>query len=150
MDSDTMKQGHLHRFTLIELLVVIAIIAILASMLLPALGKAEEKARLISCVNLEKQLGVAIVLYADDNVEHFPINDLNNRSWDDYLAGYDGRKDDPIGGLNWTDDTFAQMTKRCVTHANKHCKGRILSMLEGGYNPEGLASASVAHVKALA
>ena len=47
------------------------------------------------------------------------------------------------------DDTFAEMTKRCVQHANKHCEGRILSMLEGGYNPEGLASASVAHVKAL-
>lgn len=65
-------------------------------------------------------------------------------------AGYDARKDDPIGGLNWDDDTFTQMTKRCVRYANKHCNGRILSMLEGGYNPEGLASSSVAHVKALA
>ncbi len=65
-------------------------------------------------------------------------------------AGYDARKDDPIGGLNWDDETFAQMTKRCVQHANKHCQGRILSMLEGGYNPEGLALASLAHVKALA
>lgn len=64
-------------------------------------------------------------------------------------AGFDARKDDPIGGLNWDDDTFAEMTRRCVMHATKHCKGRILSMLEGGYNPEGLALASVAHVKAL-
>ena len=81
-------------FTLIELLVVIAIIAILASMLLPALNQARERGKAANCISNLKGCGQAAMLYANDNKEYLPLMILrtppswSHYSWADHMIYY--------------------------------------------------------------
>jgi len=76
-------------FTLIELLVVIAIIAILAAILFPVFAQAREKARAISCISNEKQMGLAMMQYVQDNDEYFCPANYGVGGWALEIRWYD-------------------------------------------------------------
>lgn len=61
-------------------------------------------------------------------------------------AGFDSRAGDPLGGFTLTDDDFGELTRLMLGVAAEHANGRLVSVLEGGYNLKGLASAAATHV----
>ena len=64
-------------------------------------------------------------------------------------AGFDAHHQDPLGGLQLTDDDYHWITRELMTVADESAGGRLVSVLEGGYSLEGLASGTAAHVRAL-
>ncbi len=64
-------------------------------------------------------------------------------------AGFDAHHRDPLGGLNLTEGDFAWATRQLMNVAEKHCDGLVVSVLEGGYDLEGLARSAAAHVLTL-
>ena len=64
-------------------------------------------------------------------------------------AGFDAHRLDPLAGLSLEDDDFGWITRELMRIADAACEGRIVSILEGGYSLDGLATGTAAHVRAL-
>jgi acetoin utilization deacetylase AcuC-like enzyme len=64
-------------------------------------------------------------------------------------SGFDGRTADPLAGFELTDEDYADLTGMVMGIAHRHCDGRLISVLEGGYDPEGVGKAAGSHVQRL-
>lgn len=64
-------------------------------------------------------------------------------------SGFDAHRRDPLGGMNVTEQAYGELTRRIVECAERWCDGRVFSLLEGGYDLEGLAASAAEHVNAL-
>lgn len=110
---------HLNRFTIVELLVVISIIMILASLLLPALNKAKEKAQGISCLSQQKQLGVYFTAYAGAFDDYYPPPKWTGNTWARFLKMYN--EPESFSGYQWAGNFRADAVKAYNSYKTYRC-----------------------------
>ena len=124
-EKHTVKSNEKSIFTLIELLVVIAIIAILAGMLLPALSRARDTAKAISCKSNIKQINVALSFYLTDSKEFFPgasaQGNYQNWNWNRLLVDY------------WKYITWKVMLDPSMTYSGQKVEPTVEKLQKGDY-----------------
>lgn len=121
------------KFTLIELLIVIAIIAILASMLLPALNKAREKAREITCASNLKSWGVCYQFYLNDNREFFPLCDPAR--WAGTTGPWKNMTAAQKTSSRWNSIVFPYMNRKLATTQSMQCPTILSAPISWGIYP---------------
>ena len=122
-------------FTLIELLVVISIIAILAALLLPVLAKAKTKAEAIQCINNNRQLTMAWIMYAQEANDNLVWNDLtqDGSGWVRGMLNYDGANPDNTNTVFLTDPQYAKLAPYSARNAGIYkCPADKSTVLIGG------------------
>ncbi|MDB5320810.1 MAG: hypothetical protein JWN40_2441 [Phycisphaerales bacterium] len=134
-------------FTLVELLVVIGIIALLIAILLPALGRARQQGQRVQCMSNMRQIGLATVMYTNDNKGWFPRSAAGGTPpayadvYDDWVYWQPGR--DPnlsplvkyLGDKVFNPNLFICPTDNVVNHANGYPYSYTMNELMGGLQP---------------
>lgn len=118
--------------------------------LFPGTGLMQERGVSNNVMNLPMLADTTVAAFRD-LVAHRVIPALDKFTPDLILisAGFDGHKDDPVGGMAFDAEDYYWVTRQLVEAANRHCGGKVVSVLEGGYDLRALAQSSAAHVRAL-